>query len=214
MKTTNNAQKTENGQVKTMVLRGVAVIFSLVLISWTVSAQDFWKELLTNNTYGKMAILMIEQTNETKNADAAIDAIHAELAIQANHSTEALVLVNETESNLEIEAWMTDETYFASRTSANAIEAEDALEIEGWMTNDAYFSNSTASSVDTEPALDIENWMVQDTFFNSDKVLADREFEMEIEAWMMNDTYFESLKSPEESLELEVWMTDTNIWGF
>ncbi len=188
MKTTNNAQKTENGQVKTMVLRGVAVIFSLVLISWTVSAQDFWKELLTNNTYGKMAILMIEQTNETKNADAAIDAIHAELAIQANHSTEALVLVNETESNLEIEAWMTDETYFASRTSANAIEAEDAL--------------------------DIENWMVQDTFFNSDKVLADREFEMEIEAWMMNDTYFESLTSPEESLELEAWMTDTNIWGF
>jgi len=208
MKTTNNAQKTENGQVKTMVLRGVAVIFSLVLISWTVSAQDFWKELLTNNTYGKMAILMIEQTNETKSADAAIDAIHA------NHSTEALTLVNETESNLEIEDWMTDETYFASRINANVIEAEDALEIESWMTNDAYFSNSTASSVDTEPALDIENWMVQDTFFNSDEVLADREFEMEIEAWMMNDTYFESLASPEESLELEAWMTDTNVWGF
>ncbi len=56
MKTTNNAQKTENTQVRTVVLRGAAVIFSVVLLSWTVTAQDFWKELLTNNTSEKMAL--------------------------------------------------------------------------------------------------------------------------------------------------------------
>jgi hypothetical protein len=38
MKTKNNVQKT--------ILRSAAVIVSFVLISFTVSAQDFWKRLL------------------------------------------------------------------------------------------------------------------------------------------------------------------------
>ncbi|MBV5315518.1 MAG: hypothetical protein JZU47_19615 [Prolixibacteraceae bacterium] len=210
MKTTNNAQKTVNGQMKMMVLRGAAVIISLVLISWTVSAQDFWKELLTNNTYGKIAMLMIEQDNETKSADAAIEAIEAELTIRANHSTEALVLEVEAEKELEIESWMTDESNFSASTNFFAVEAEEALIREDWMTNDVYFTSLTA---DAEPALEMETWMLQETNFSSAKTLADTEPEMEIESWMLDDNAF-GAKTENEKMELEAWMTDSDVWGF
>ena len=42
MKTRNNVQKTKNNVQKT-VLRSLAVVVSFVLISFTVTAQDFWK---------------------------------------------------------------------------------------------------------------------------------------------------------------------------
>jgi hypothetical protein len=210
MKTTNNAQKKVNGQMKMMVLRGAAVIISLVLISWTVSAQDFWKELLTNNTYGKIAMLMIEQENETKSADAAIDAIEAELASRANHSAETLVMQVETEKELEIESWMTDESNFSARTSLFAVEAEEALILEDWMTNDVYFTSLTA---DAEPTLEMEGWMLQETNFTPTENLADTEPEMEIENWMLDENTF-GAKTGSEKMELEAWMTDSNVWGF
>jgi len=68
----------------------LAIVLSLVLISFTVSAQGFWKQILTNNTYGKMAELMVEQKNaedQLMNANAyssetkiAQPVIHSETA--------------------------------------------------------------------------------------------------------------------------------------
>ena len=63
MRTTNNIQKTENKPIKKTISKMFAIIISLVLISFTVSAQGFWKQILVNNTYGKMAELMVEQKN-------------------------------------------------------------------------------------------------------------------------------------------------------
>ena len=63
MRTTSNVQKTENKQIKKTISKAFAIVVSLVLISFTVSAQGFWKQILVNNTYGKMAELMVEQKN-------------------------------------------------------------------------------------------------------------------------------------------------------
>jgi hypothetical protein len=63
MRKTNNVQKTENKQIKKTISKAFAIVVSLVLISFTVSAQGFWKQILVNNTYGKMAELMVEQKN-------------------------------------------------------------------------------------------------------------------------------------------------------
>ena len=68
MKTKNKIQKTENRKVENPIGKTLAVIFCLVLISITVSANDFWKQILINNTFGKMAILMVNQ--ETTNQPA------------------------------------------------------------------------------------------------------------------------------------------------
>ncbi len=70
MRTTNNIQKTENKPIKKTISKMFAIIISLVLISFTVSAQGFWKQILVNNTYGKMAELMVEQKNADDRAQA------------------------------------------------------------------------------------------------------------------------------------------------
>ena len=63
MRTTNKVQKTENKPIAKTISKTLAIVISLVLISFTVSAQGFWKQILVNNTYGKMAELMVEQKN-------------------------------------------------------------------------------------------------------------------------------------------------------
>lgn len=210
MKTTNNAQKTENTQVRTVVLRGAAVIFSIVLLSWTVTAQDFWKELLTNNTYGKMAMLMVSQPSESSKVDDLFEAVDADL--KANVSFTAEVTAAETEQSLEIESWMTNENLFNAKTDFLTTEAEKELVVEGWMTESKYFtSNAFEANVDAEPALEIEGWMLQDVYFVPTELAIENEQELQIESWMLDTQNFEK---SEESLELEAWMTDDNFWRF
>jgi hypothetical protein len=210
MKTTNNAQKTENTQVRTVVLRGAAVIFSIVLLSWTVTAQDFWKEFLTNNTYGKMAMLMVSQPSESSKVDDLFVAVDADLKANTNVASE--VTAAEAEQSLEIESWMTNENLFNAKTDFLTTEAESELEVEGWMTESKYFtSNAFDANVDAEPALEIEGWMLQDVYFVPTELAIENEQELQIESWMLDTQNFEK---SEETLELEAWMTDNNFWGF
>lgn len=210
MKTTNNAQKTENTQVRTVVLRGAAVIFSIVLLSWTVTAQDFWKEFLTNNTYGKMALLMVSQPSEASKVDDLFAAVDADL--KANVSITSEVTAAETEQSLEIESWITNENLFAPKAGFSTTEAEEALAIEDWMTESEYFTGTTfVAAVDAEPSLEIEGWMLQDENFVPAELAVENEQELQIESWMLEAKNFEK---SEDSIELEAWMTDSKLWGF
>ncbi len=212
MKTTNNAQKTENTQVRTVILRGGAVIFSIVLLSWTVAAQDFWKELLTNNTYGKMAQLMVSQSAESNKVDAIFDAADADLTAKSNRTSEMMVDETLTEKNLEVESWMTNESLFIAKTDYSNTETETELAIESWMTDRSYFTgNSFEVAEEKEVALAIENWMLQDEYFVPAELAIENEPELQIETWMLDTQNFEK---SEESIELEAWMTDNNFWGF
>ena len=102
MRTTNKVQKTENKPIAKTISKAFAIVVSLVLISFTVSAQGFWRQILVNNTYGKMAELMVEQ----KNADDQL--------LKANaHSSKLnelwpIVTIDNTPQ-------MTFETYFGSQ---------------------------------------------------------------------------------------------------
>jgi hypothetical protein len=210
MKTTNNAQKTENTQVKTVVLRGAAVIFSIVLLSWTVTAQDFWKEFLTNNTYGKMAMLMVSHPDESAKADALFDAVEAEL--KANASLSSDMIASETEKALEIESWMTKEDLFISKNDYSAVDAESELNVEDWMMNSSRFgAQLLEEAADAEPSLEIENWMLQKEYFAPASEDTEKDSGLQIESWMLDAQNFEK---SEESLELEAWMTDNNFWRF
>ncbi|WP_299584754.1 hypothetical protein, partial [uncultured Sunxiuqinia sp.] len=62
MKTQETNTGNNNNQSEKVLLRSAAVIISFVLISFTVSAQGFWKQLLTNNSFGQVALLMVEET--------------------------------------------------------------------------------------------------------------------------------------------------------
>jgi hypothetical protein len=138
MKTKNNVQKA--------VLRSAAVVVSFVLISFTVSAQTFWKRLLENTGFSDIAIAMAAPT---ENED--VERIPA--GTEANY-----YFVNEVEPAMEVEAWMTDD----SRFNAIQVEYSEAIEInlepEAWMMNETFFQ----PAVEEEEALELEAWMVSE----------------------------------------------------
>ena len=111
MKTKNNVQKT--------ILRSIAVVVSFVLISFTVSAQDFWKKLLENSSFNEIALAMVETSPEKPDSDSKAENLN--YAYQEN----------ESEPTLEIEDWMLDEELFQVNENV-----ELPLEVEPWMTSE------------------------------------------------------------------------------
>ena len=130
METKNNTQKTVNSRVKKMILRGSAVVFSLVLISLTLSAQNFWDQFLTNSSNDNMVLLRTEQNSEFEKVDAAIEAINYELEAKTYISAETFVCETDIDKELAVEAWMTDETYFSTNTRMIREETDEALNLE------------------------------------------------------------------------------------
>ncbi len=142
MKTKNNVQKT--------VLRSGAVIISFVLISFTVSAQDFWMKLLTNSSFNEIAIAMVE-TSKSKELPANPSKNYSDL----NNSYIY-------EPVLKLENWMTSENYFNHSASFFANEADSPLEFENWMISESKFD---VQKNQVQP-LELEAWMISDSFWN------------------------------------------------
>jgi hypothetical protein len=138
MKTKNNVQKT--------VLRSVAVVVSFVLISLTVTAQDFWKTILANSSFNEIALAMSENTKKSiAPAPGTEDK-------SANYIYE-----NEYDSKLALEDWMTDNYYFEA-TSIPLVENESTLQVEDWMLDESLFS----AAQEPEGELKVEDWMTSD----------------------------------------------------
>jgi len=141
MKTKNNVQKA--------ILRSAAVVVSFVLISFTVSAQDFWKRLIENSSFNDIALAMVESPSETKPSTAPTESL------------EAMYFENEIEPEMTLETWMTDYTKFnVGFQYQEAIETE--LKVEDWMTSDDLLEISS----DTENPMELEAWMTSEKAWN------------------------------------------------
>lgn len=160
MKTTNNAQKSENRNPKNTTAKTFAVVASLVLISLTVSANGFWKQILVNNAYGKMAVLMMDQT--------ATPAYPLFAQPAGEISSNDYLFETAKDAELPVESWMTSNKYFNPNAASEQAANEKSLEIESWMLDNRYFSNPTVET-ENEPALQIENWMTDQTIWGTIK---------------------------------------------
>ncbi|KOH43315.1 hypothetical protein [Sunxiuqinia dokdonensis] len=156
MKTQNTKTGNNNNQVEKVILRSAAVIISFVLISFTVSAQGFWKQLLTNNSFGKVALLMVE---ESVTADVA-----TERALPAESAGLSFYFEQASDEALEIESWMTDDAYFGAYTNMAVPEVEADLELEEWMKDESYFSNKLTVE-EKEKELELEAWMTDASYW-------------------------------------------------
>lgn len=145
MKTKNNVQKTENKIQKT-VLRSLAVVVSFVLISFTVTAQDFWKAVLANSSFNEIALAMAE-TSKKSTAPAPVTENNS-----ANYIYE-----NEYDGKLALEYWMTDNNYFEVM-SIPKVERDITLQVEDWMLDENLYSVAQ----ETDDELKVENWMTND----------------------------------------------------
>ena len=155
MKTQNNKQENRNNQFKNVLLKSAAVIISFVLISFTVSAQGFWKQLLTNNSFGEMAMLMVQESE----ADYATEKSEAPASAESTYA----YFEAAADPSLELENWMTDDIYFGALNVALQPESEPALELEDWMANGAHFNNY--DTADLDESMEIEEWMVDDEYW-------------------------------------------------
>ncbi|WP_163710767.1 hypothetical protein [Mangrovibacterium lignilyticum] len=149
MKTKNEKTENRNNQLSGVLLRTAAVLVSVVLLSFTVSAQDLIKELLSYNSFGKMALIMVDNS-ETEEA--------SEAATAANFAIE-----EETDAPLNVESWMTNDTYFGSANVFTQVEEESPLEIESWMTDAEFFTSRYAEEQEKE--LELEAWMCDSSYF-------------------------------------------------
>jgi len=156
MKTRNTNTGNSNNEVERVFLRSAAVIISFVLLSFTVSAQGFWRELLTNNSFGKVALLMVE---ESAGAESS-----SESTLPSETGGSVFYFEQATDEALEIESWMTDDVYFGAYTHLSAPEAEAGLELEEWMKDENYFSNKLTVE-EQEDELELEAWMTDGSYW-------------------------------------------------
>jgi hypothetical protein len=138
MKTKNNVQKT--------ILRSVAVVVSFVLISLTVSGQDFWKKLLANSSFNEIALAMVETPKGTETSDLTSE----------NFNFSSVEITNDP--TLELENWMLDESNFGTTVFEFAQESDNELKVEKWMLNDELFQVKE----EVRTSLELEPWMTSE----------------------------------------------------
>lgn len=92
------------------------------------------------------------------------------------------------ETTLQLEDWMTNESYWNTNTAAAdyQVEAENTMELENWMTTASTWEVNNQFAPETEAALSLENWMTNTA------------------VWMQYET--------EAALEMEDWMTNQKVW--
>lgn len=163
MKTKNNVQQA--------ILKSLAVVFSLVLISITVDAQDFWKSIYENNGIKEIALAMVDVKTETTSELHDANSFSAFLEV-------------ESEEALEIENWMMNENNFGTFISIEE-EIESPLEVENWMTDENSFNPSNFELIqETDNQLEIEDWMLNENLFGE---ISDIEEPLELEDWMLSE---------------------------
>lgn len=127
MKTKNKIQKT--------VLKSLAIFASIVLVSFTASASNFWHLFIENENATLSALLIIDNPIESKSKKSK------DLKSTVFH------LETELESKLELEEWMTNNNLFQVQETPKErkviktsnftyMEIKDPkLEFEEWMFN-------------------------------------------------------------------------------
>jgi len=143
-------------KVQNVAQKTFAVVVSIILISFTVSAQDFWKELVSTNQFEQIALAFTDSNAAAKKASFN------------ENSTRFLEFYEEAvEEKLELKEWMTSEAYFFGNVIHFEEEIERTLEIENWMIDDSHFNKPTENTkgfytIEQEKELELESWMKED----------------------------------------------------
>jgi len=187
--------KTHNLNVKTLIL-----IIVLVLAGNSFASQSFDNneekkvvkinmkapliDFITNN-------LQIDTEDveilRSKLKDASFfllnsDSMEIELNLVEAETSDAILLIENSEEVALIEGWMIEEDY---------LNTEAVPEIEDWMIEEDYLN--------TEAVPEIEDWMIEEDYLNTEAV-------PEIEDWMIEEDYLYTEAAP----GIEDWMCDVN----
>jgi len=163
MKTQNNAQGKVNGQVTKMIFRGITVIISVVLISWTVSGQNFWEQVLTNQSSGNMAMQSTENAFEMNSNNSIDNANEIKEAAPATNLVEATFESLEAELKFQVDEYnpadfVEDELSTETENYLNANTETNFEAVEATLENQVQEYNA-ADFVDSDVSNETENWL-------------------------------------------------------
>jgi len=194
MKTKNNIQKT--------VLKSVAVVTGLVILSFTVNAQGFMNLNFENNGTNHIAMLM----DNSENSLTKTNNVNSLTIVKAFEN----YLVEETEKTMPLEDWMINESSIAATFSIET-ETENPLEVEDWMKEESSFNSFSAMlEAETESELVLESWMFDEKIFNN-KVYENKVTKNESQPVSTATFYYREVNI-EKKLEVEGWMLSSNTW--
>ena len=72
-----------------------------------------------------------------------------------------------TETTLQLENWMTDESLWnVAATETFTVDLESGLEIENWMMDNSTWNVINSQSVESESSLQLEEWMTNENIWN------------------------------------------------
>jgi hypothetical protein len=165
MKTKNNVQKA--------ITKLLAVSISLVLISITVQAQEFWKSVLINNAFHQIAM--------TDESNVVLPPIHS-------HADLVSFYEEESDKELLLEDWMVNQNYFLGKLTSE-IEQESSLELEPRKMNENLFTGVEAwFTTEKEDTLELEYWMIDTDYFGvrTVEVKIEKDAKLQLEEWMIN----------------------------
>lgn len=183
MKTTSNAPKIRLGQVMKVIVRSSSVITCLVLISGSVSAQDFWKHFQSENNNDQWITSSVERTSETAKTYKYIQTFEAAPMLDMD------VLVNNSEYKPEefVAVEMAGEAEnlknSSVETSAETIEAESALQIDLLMN---YIKFDVNKFVEADRTAELETLNSEDNFIQTAETITASECNQHIERYARN----------------------------
>ncbi|GEM_PF-2772549 len=183
MKTTSNAPETRLNQLKKVITRNSAAITCLVLISGSISAQDFWKQFQSENNNDQWITSSVERTSETAKTYKYIQTIEAAPMLDMD------VLVNNSEYRAEafVEAEMAGEAEnlknSSEETYTEIIEAESALQIDLLMN---YVKFDVNKFVEADRTAELETLNSQDNFKQTAETITAGECNQHIERYARN----------------------------
>lgn len=196
MKTTNKIQKTA-------LTAALAVGFSI--FGFSIEAQVESTLLPENNSANNLAMANVESGNHFFNS--TFNSSNSKTV-----STFAGYLENETETALNIEGWMLDDSNFSSATSIES-EMETPMELETWMTDEKTFNRFSATietAIDEE--MQIEDWMFIDNKFEVKNNQGSGSVLIQTEKYIFINNISFPAEITEKSLRLEDWMINSQIW--
>ena len=125
--------------------------------------------------------------------------------------------VVEEETEIQVEAWMIDDTCWFQNNKSEFIteEFEPEISIEPWM---LYFEEFEQKLTDNDPEPEIEEWMYNDSFWliPTDSYITqneEKDKEISIEPWMLYFEEFEQkLTDNDPEPEIEEWMYNDSFW--
>lgn len=135
MKTKNNVQKT--------ILRSIAVILSFVMLSLTVTAQGYWMQLLTNNSFNQIASALVE--------NSPVQVSREKLSDNTTTRTEVSDYLNEkNEVKPKTEPWMTNSWFFDLSSNSFNKTFKSVLSLGNWMLDTNYFEAGATGAASFE----------------------------------------------------------------